>query len=247
MRTTSLNNKGFAPLLLLVAVVAVLVVGGGVYVYRQNHKAKASVSTTGTVSKTAPRAGTKSTATSDPYAGWKQYCSTYGGVCFKYPADWTTSEGQTSIADVSSLTVTSPTGKVKVEYSPADQGIGGACDPTECFFNTLSLDKPLASNASNLEIVRGMSSDTSTNTIVPFYYVTSSSQVTTQGLIVGKNVGTGLLGTEFPNPKVESGIEHIQVWDTANTSYTSASDAQSWFSNAEVVTAGKILSTVTYQ
>jgi uncharacterized protein (UPF0333 family) len=76
MGKLSLNTKGFAPLILLAAVAAVLVVGGtGVYVYHKNHKAQtpASVSTTAknTVSGSNSKSSTgtnsnTSTVTSTP-------------------------------------------------------------------------------------------------------------------------------------------------------------------------------------
>jgi hypothetical protein len=130
MRHISLNNKGFAPLLLLVGVVAVLVVGGGgVYVYHQNHKAKAPVSSsTSTGSKTTSTTSTKSTAASDPYAGWKQYCSAQEKSCFKYPADWTTKNVGAVDPAGDGIQLTSPGGTV-IWFQSAVSGLGGACQP----------------------------------------------------------------------------------------------------------------------
>jgi hypothetical protein len=68
MRRKTLNNRGFAPLVLLVAIAAVLIVGGGgVYVYHQNHKPKAPASsTTGkTSSQTHNNTSTTSTVSAN--------------------------------------------------------------------------------------------------------------------------------------------------------------------------------------
>jgi flagellar basal body-associated protein FliL len=74
MRKISLNNKGFAPLLLLVGVAVVLVLGGGgAYVYHQNHKAKAPVSSSTTNTKTS----TQTSTTAAPVAHTAQEAVTF--------------------------------------------------------------------------------------------------------------------------------------------------------------------------
>jgi len=247
MRKALHNNKGFALVELLILVVVLLAVGAvGVYAYSHSRHAKNAVNSSNT-SHNGSTQTSQNNGTADPYKDWKSYCSSYGGVCFKYPADWTTSEGETSLPDQKSLTLTSPSGKVAVSYSPADQGVGGSCNPTVCSFDTVSLAKLSASNASDLEVVQGVWSNTSSSAIVPYYYVTSSAQVASQGLVSGQNVGTGFLVTEFPNPKVTSGLEHLAVRDPSQTSYSSPNAAKSWLSGSEVVTAGKILGSLEYR
>jgi len=245
MQRNSLNTKGFGLVAILMIVVALVVVGGsGAYVYHRDHKSKSSaVSDSSTTTKTSTHTST-TTAATDPYAGWNQYCSSYGHLCFKYPTNWTTSQGETYLPDQNSLSITSPSGSVRIDYSPADQGIGGACDPAVCFFDTLSFTSPTGSNTGSLKIVEGIFNDKDTSAILPFYYVSTSAQISQQGLISGQNVGTGFLYTEFPNPS-GSGIEHLQVRDADNNkTYASLDQAKAWFSNSEVTTAGKVLSSV---
>jgi hypothetical protein len=58
MRMKTLDTKGFAPMVLLIAAVAVLVIGGSAYVYHQDHK------TTTTVANTRASKNSVSTSTS---------------------------------------------------------------------------------------------------------------------------------------------------------------------------------------
>jgi cytoskeletal protein RodZ len=73
MRKQPLNTKGFAPLVLLIAVAAVLVVGGGgVYVYHQNHKAKPTAVSNNTSSTKTSTQTSKSSTTSGTSAATTQ-------------------------------------------------------------------------------------------------------------------------------------------------------------------------------
>lgn len=64
---------------LLIAIIAVLVVGGGVYLYTQNNSQQ----------PTALQATNSLLATSsNQYAGWKTYSNTKYGFSFKYPAGY---------------------------------------------------------------------------------------------------------------------------------------------------------------
>jgi len=103
MSKKSLNNKGFAPLLLLIGIAAVLVVGGGgAYVYHQNHKPKSSaVSDSSTTTKTSTQtsnsqqsaASSTQQAKTSAMSTWSTFSNTTLGLTFRYPSDW----GQTSV------------------------------------------------------------------------------------------------------------------------------------------------------
>lgn len=122
MTKVSLNNKGFAPLLLLVGVAAVLVLGGGgAYVYHKNHKPKAPVAVTTTSTKTSTQTSKSTTPTvTNPYAGWQTAGLKYEQATFRYPATWqitNTSKDEAETGGVAtpgadSVTLTSPTGLI---------------------------------------------------------------------------------------------------------------------------------------
>lgn len=129
MRKAPLNSKGFGLVAVLLVVVVLAVIGGsGAYVYHKNHKAKASPSTTSTT-QTGKTTKTPPKTTPDPYAGWKQYCSTQEKSCFKYPANWATKDVGAVDPAGDGLQLTSPNGTV-IWFQSAVSGLGGACDPS---------------------------------------------------------------------------------------------------------------------
>jgi hypothetical protein len=119
MSIKSLNAKGFAPLLLLVGVAAVLVVGGsGAYVYHKNHKPKAAA-TTNASAKTPTQTDKSSTtsgatlATPNPYAGWNTYTLAGTGGTFKYPSTWAVTDEGVSCGSDHTYEVTAPSSEVQ--------------------------------------------------------------------------------------------------------------------------------------
>lgn len=88
------NQKGFAPLVVLVIVI---VVGVAVYFGFMNKSAKVAISPSPTVSSTK----SPSVSPKDETLGWKIYTNAKYGFEFKYPTDWKvqdTSESHVSIA-----------------------------------------------------------------------------------------------------------------------------------------------------
>ena len=71
-------------LLLVAAILAV--VGLGIYTSMQ-HK-----SSTAVAAKSALSTSPSTTATPNPYAGWKTFCSSKTNACFKYDSSWTLAE-----------------------------------------------------------------------------------------------------------------------------------------------------------
>ena len=98
MKTRQESEGGFGVVAVLMVVVIVFVLGAaGWFVYRHEHKsAVRTVSTSSTTKSAANSTTTKSTttkstttkSTSDPYAGWKTYTSSIGGLSFEYPSTW---------------------------------------------------------------------------------------------------------------------------------------------------------------
>lgn len=94
----------------------------------------------------------KKATTTDPYAGWKEYCSQQEKSCFKYPSDWMTKDtGALGDSNGDGIQLTSPAGTV-VRFQSSVSGIGGGCDPDaqpHIFINKVTASK----NVSNLYIV----------------------------------------------------------------------------------------------
>lgn len=120
------NQRGFGVVETLIAVLVVVLVAGGAYYFW--HNAHKPATKTATVVVKTDGSAAKKVAT-NPYAGWKEYCSDTEKACFKYPADWTLTSEPDSADNTSSTKVTSPAGTVVV-YDPTISGIGGGCDET---------------------------------------------------------------------------------------------------------------------
>jgi hypothetical protein len=134
MNKLSKNQKGFTVVEALLFILIVAVIGfGGYYVWHTQHNKKTPVTTTSTSSKssTSTKPITTATTTPNPYAGWKQYCSTYEKSCFKYPSTWTlTNECSSSAPCPSSenIVLISPD-KSTINFESSISGRGGECQP----------------------------------------------------------------------------------------------------------------------
>jgi Tfp pilus assembly protein PilE len=123
------NQRGFAVIEAVLGVLLLAAIGAAGYFAYQNHHLK----TTGTKAPVATPAASK-TATTNPYADWKTYTSTYEQASFKYPGTWKAnvqSDPSANPADGSgaeNVTLTSPGGFTLV-YSDSVSGLGGACPP----------------------------------------------------------------------------------------------------------------------
>ncbi|MEP7205119.1 MAG: hypothetical protein ABI716_02915 [Candidatus Saccharibacteria bacterium] len=236
------NQAGFGAVeAVLVAVIVILIGALGYVGYKAFNKPAATDSTT----TTKPVA--KTTQPADPYTGWKTNCSTTGALCFKYPSDWKSVETAADDPANSSVTVTSPSNQTYISYIPVVDGLGGVALPNTNFFNTISIDKPTSPQAGNLKVVKGINTRTEdTSPINSYYYVSSDDQIAKYGLAVGKNVDVGFFVSTLTNPTSGShGIEFLTVGDYQGKSFKTVAEATAWFTTPEVITAGKILSSVT--
>lgn len=99
MKKFPLKQEGFGLVGALIVIAILVVLGGtGAYVYRRNHKPKATTSSnhsTQTTSNTSSKTNSSSSTSTktDPYAGWKTYTLTSVGLSVRYPADWTVPAG----------------------------------------------------------------------------------------------------------------------------------------------------------
>lgn len=192
----------------------------------------------------SPSSGTA--APINPYIGWKAYCSTMGGLCLQYPTDWQEKDtisqtSETTYTDIA--TITSPSGALAVVYNPFVSGVGGGCPDATCFFQTDSIDQTYIPNSIGLKVYKGVW--TNSSSIVPSYFISSDKQMSNYNLKLNKKVDVHFFYTMFTSAKDNKSIEAISVRNIPDSSYSSVSDAEAWFNKPEVITAGKILSSLT--
>lgn len=110
MNKLSNNEVGFGAIEVVLTIVVIFVAGISVWLVYKNHHEKIVPTAVAETTK-------KTTEAPNQYAGWRTFCSSVGGLCLKYPATWKFSQ-KTQYYEID--TMTSPTGKVMVDYSPTD-------------------------------------------------------------------------------------------------------------------------------
>lgn len=240
MAKLSRNNQGFSALETILLLVVVGVIGFlGWFVWQMNHNKKST-------DTTKPKAlQTNKPAAADPYAGWKQYCSTEAGYCLKYPSNWTVSEEDSNMPGYKNAAITAPDGGIKVSYNPNLSGIGGGC-PTNCYFTTTAIT-PIAT-APTTNILQGVSSNDDTGGYYPLWTVISDKGIADYKLKVGEKTNVGFFIADFSHPtKNSSNVQTLSVRTTGDNTQKTMTDANAWFSDADVKTAAKILGSLTQQ
>jgi hypothetical protein len=151
------NQKGFGAVEgLLILVIVGLIGFVGWYVWHSKNNANkaltnAGVSSSATITKT------------NPYAGWKQYCSNQEKSCFKYPLRWETKYIGAVDPSGDGIQLTSPAGTV-LWFQSAVSGLGGACDISKdphVFINKVIIE-PSVTNLYVVETAGGANTDHST-------------------------------------------------------------------------------------
>lgn len=243
-----LGQQGFG--LIGIAIMAVLLLAGGAVAWRvyasRNHRGDAQQSQTATNNASSATTATKTTtATKDPYVGWQSYCSDVGGICFKYPSDWKLNPADSVAGPSTAATITSPSGKVGINFVPNVDGLGGACEPNTCYFEAKEITKPTGASVGNLKVVSGIYTGHDAGVTLPELAVMSDDLITKKGLAVGSNVDVGAMYYLLTNPGDSTKKDKLLAYDTSNTTYKQATDAEQWLSQPEVVTARQILMSVT--
>lgn len=251
------NQKGSAVEILLLAIVVIVIIGGGLWVY--NHHSTSSTSTT-TSKKT-----TSSSSSSTPagpnqaqYAGWQSFCSSYGGLCLKYPATWKLSQvtnppGQS--ADGQEVdTFTSPSGNVEVVYMPSAQVTGSRRQEA---IQVVGVTPTALSTVEVVSLIDQVSGSSSQYAVEDFVTLTSAAHAINSSDSPFKTGATISSSYEppyhqFTNPERPSDIGQTILAVTekggnpAGNVFSSSSDAEAWLNSSEVQTAGQILDSVTF-
>lgn len=197
---------------------------------------------------------TSLTSVSDPsaykYVGWKEYCSSTGGLCFMYPKTWsisTTPEPTRSTEHIELADITSPSGSTTVEYQPVcpepTVPIGKYTD------NILSVASPAYS--ASFRVVKAISTYSPANSrsliTADSLYLTSASLAKKDGLTVGTHSGATSLTDEkinmyFDNPYAATpNITQCLYVKSTSSQFNSSDSAQDWFSTPDAITADEIL------
>jgi hypothetical protein len=187
---------------------------------------------------TATNSPTATPTPVDPYAGWLTYCSTSGGICFKYPSDWTLAKSTDPTSGTDRATVTNRAHDVVVVYTAYIYGIGGVCPPNTCFFTT----DALTSLSSGFKLVKGVF--TNGGPFLPMYFVASADTVQQYKLQVNQNVDVGFFAGLFDSPLNRSKQEELRVAPNPDNGFASRAEAEAWLAKPDVVAAGKILGSV---
>jgi len=233
--TKSNSSSGFSIIEALLTLIVIGILGfTGWYVYHVKQSSNKNYSAAATT--TVP------TYEKNPYAGWKQYCSSAGSACFKYPSSWTAStinSGDSSIPN--SLSVASSS--VEVLYNPEVQGVGGTCQPGVCKITTLSITPLTTKGKGAFSIVKSVS--TNSQAFFPIYCVTDNSYISELNLKVGtQNEGFTFFGFTSPTSGHK---EELCVQQPNSADFNSENDAEAWLASPGVVTAGNILDSITLQ
>ncbi|MCL5113302.1 MAG: hypothetical protein M1554_02360 [Patescibacteria group bacterium] len=249
------KQAGFSVVEIILILIIVILIGTvGWFVYKNYHN------TIKTVTR-AKSTTTIPTQTTNQYAGWQSFCSNYGGLCIKYPTNWTlklTTEPISTTQNTQKIDITSPSDSVMVEYQPYCVQLAG---PPVGYWtdNILSVTSPMFTY-NNFKIIKAISSYQGSNSsnITDSLYLTSSSVVQQDGITVGVHTNTTGITDEagagfFTN--IRSNDQNLQcLWTsqvnksvgTNSQNFSSVSKAQAWFSNSEVLTANQILNSVSY-
>ena len=240
-----LNKSGFSVVeLFLILLVIILLCVVGWMVYKDHHKTLTSsgVSTNKTT--------TKSTSAINPYKGWLSYCSSGGGLCFKYQNSWTLSSSGNSIVPQESVINSSKS--VFISYYSAGV-ISGTGSPATV--NVISVNPTQTKDFEVVGLIQTISS--STNSLSNYYdYLFISSSAATEGASNNPYTTNSTytnsyepgqyLFTNKNLPKYSQAIEVSDSNSTLNASFNSLQAAENWFKGADVVTATQILESLNY-
>ena len=257
MGTFKKDQKGFgATEMLMVLVIIGLIAMAGWLVNRNHTKTQAAVGVNRST-HTNPAVNTPSSNQSQ-YAGWKSFCSSYGGLCLKYPSTWKLSQasfapGQNTNGQEAD-TITSPTASVAVSYMPSAQVSGVRLNET---IKVVGVNPTATSDLKVYQLIDQVTGPPTQYVVEDFVTLTSAAHALNKANSPF-NQGTTIANTseppyhQFTNPlrpgNIGQQLLSVNIGGTgpgANI-FNSNAAAQDWLNASEVVTAGQILSSVTY-
>lgn len=244
---TKLNNRGFTHLEIFLLIFVILIIGGvGYKVYsNNNNKAKTSVAV---VKKSATPAKVQ-----DPYSGWKSFCSDLGGLCMKYPSNWTyvkEDSSQDISPSVENNTLKNPADNFKIVYSPSYQIAGTGSDVTIKVLNVV----PTKADSLSVYSVVSEDNDKTYSSDKPFhasYFISRNNlnagndaqSVYTKGATIVSSYEPVLHRFDNPQKSTQYPSQLMQI-DESFSTYQAAAE---WLSSSNVKTAGLIMQSTSYK
>jgi type II secretory pathway pseudopilin PulG len=252
------NQKGFGAIeVLMVLGIVILIGAAGWLVYKNQNKAHTQNKTAKTLQQDLKGQVLSGSAPNpSQYNGWQSFCSSYGGLCLKYPASWKITQATyppgTEPNGQEVDTITSPSGNVKVVYMPSAQVSGDRQVET---ITVASATKTDVSDLGVFQLINALSP--SQFAVENFVTLTTASHALnstdspfTQGATIANASEPPY--HQFTNPQRPEDIgQQLLVvtnasGDPAGNSFASSAAAQAWLNSAEVQTASRILGSVTY-
>ncbi len=214
------NETGSGAVTLMFILILLVVIGGaGYYFYTSNFKTATAPASNSTNSTSSPK--TTTPKKTDVYAGWKYYCDTSIGGCFKYPSEW----GKTSSLDTKGVKafVQNKAATINVVYSEPASGKSGLGD-----YTTHSLSA-LTSAGSLFTAVGGYYNAGN----IPGYDLVDTSLIHDYNLAAGKispiSSDNGLFFTKAENKATLTASYN----NTTGNPITSSAQANDWFNSAD--------------
>lgn len=258
MGTFKKNQEGFGAVELLIIIVIIILIGAAGWLVHKNQskahnqdKAAKSLKT-----NAGGQVLTGSAPNPSQYNGWLSFCSSYGGLCLKYPTTWKL--GQASSTPGASPngqevdTITSPSGGVKVVYMPSAAVSG---DRQQESISVVGATKTGVNNLGVFQLINQLSS--TQFAVEDFVTLTTASHaLNSTDSVFAKGATINSTSEppyhQFTNPERpgDIGQQLLAVTgasgDPAGNLFSSSAAAQAWLSSSEVQTASQILGSVTY-
>jgi cytoskeletal protein RodZ len=256
MVTLKNNQTGFGAIEILMLVVIVILIGAAGWIVLKDQNKAQTIKKNSKVSSSTN--GSNSNGPNQKqYNGWQSFCSSYGGLCLKYPSNWKFSQatytpGQSSTGQEVNA-ISSPSTNVTVSYMPSAQVSGTRRQ------EVIKVVGLTATNISNIEVVKLIDQLSGpTQYAVEDYVSLTSAAHTLNNTDLPFTLGATINATfeppyhQFTNPQRPSDIGQqllaitVNNGNAGNNLFNTNADAQAWLNSSEVQTAGQILDSVTY-
>ena len=275
MHKINKNESGFSAVEVILVIVIVALIGVVGWLVYKDHLKTSSVSTTNTssnkttttnlatTSSSKPATSTKTTITqtTNLYTWWQSMCSSYGGLCLKYPSIWklstTTNPSPNQSGDY--YVITSPNSTNTAEYPPEDSveyqtntEYTNGWNNTTGVYTTKILSVSSPAGTSDFKVVEALVTEYQSWLPHPYsyyldFFVTTNSEVQQQGIVQGNTLNnpSSAISDWFTNPK-SSNPQANQMISVSPPAFSSLADAQNWLNTSDGKTAGLILSSLSY-
>jgi Tfp pilus assembly protein PilV len=258
MATFKNNQRGFGVIeMLMLLIIIILIAAAGWLVLKNHSKTTASKKVTKTLQQNITAKNPAGPGPSQ-YVGWQSFCSSYGGLCLKYPTTWKLNQASSAPgANANGQevdTITSPSGNVTVTYRPSAQVSGDRRQEAIKVFGVTATDLSSLVVVKLIDYVGG----TSNSYAVEDYVTLATAAHALNNADTPFTTGATIASTseppyhQFTNPLRPGDIGQqllavtVSNGDPGSNFFNSNSAAQSWLNSPEVVTAGQIIDSVTY-